>query len=332
LHLHGWTSRPTYPPMYSMPNALGIVMGVGNAGRHLSMDEDEASTWFSRDGGLTWREVEKKVHIYEYGDHGGLIVLADSVKPTKEIVYSWTEGLAWWHFEFTDEEVRVENVISEVTNSRLQFLVYGVFAQTGKGALFHLDFRDITRECQGFSNPGQSNSDYHIWKPGGKTTDCILGKMVQFTRRKQDAECHNGVHYQRKVESEPCKCTPEDFVCAYGFERYQLYEEDETNLGTKDQDCVPNKEHPPDGCGEAIPAYRKITNDICFGELQHALYQLPPCRRPDTIAVVMSGLAIFAMILSVVGLCVGTKCLGFFSEGRRKYVELDVRTPSMALG
>jgi hypothetical protein len=30
----------------------------------------------SRDGGLTWFEIAKGSHIYEIGDHGGVIVLA----------------------------------------------------------------------------------------------------------------------------------------------------------------------------------------------------------------------------------------------------------------
>ena len=31
----------------------------------------------SRDGGLTWYEIAKNSHIYEIGDHGGVIVMAD---------------------------------------------------------------------------------------------------------------------------------------------------------------------------------------------------------------------------------------------------------------
>lgn len=30
----------------------------------------------SRDGGLNWYEIAKGSHIYEIGDHGGVIVLA----------------------------------------------------------------------------------------------------------------------------------------------------------------------------------------------------------------------------------------------------------------
>ena len=30
----------------------------------------------SRDGGLTWLELDKGSHIYDIGDHGGIIVMA----------------------------------------------------------------------------------------------------------------------------------------------------------------------------------------------------------------------------------------------------------------
>ena len=34
------------------------------------------NTYLSRDGGLTWAEVKKGPYVYEFGDHGGLIVMA----------------------------------------------------------------------------------------------------------------------------------------------------------------------------------------------------------------------------------------------------------------
>lgn len=52
-------------------------MAVGNLGKHLEKNKvDRMNTYSSRDGGLTWKEVKKGSHIYELGDHGGLIVMA----------------------------------------------------------------------------------------------------------------------------------------------------------------------------------------------------------------------------------------------------------------
>lgn len=49
----------------------------------------------SRDGGLNWQEVRKGPYIYEYGDHGGLIVMAPTNTATTEVLYSYDEGLTW---------------------------------------------------------------------------------------------------------------------------------------------------------------------------------------------------------------------------------------------
>ena len=38
----------------------------------------QVNTYFSRDAGLTWFEIAKGSHIYEFGDHGALIVMVGS--------------------------------------------------------------------------------------------------------------------------------------------------------------------------------------------------------------------------------------------------------------
>ena len=68
-------------PPYSQETAVGLVMAIGNIGPNLVWDMDRATgsnraTFLSRDGGINWYEVAKVPLIYEYGDHGGLIVAA----------------------------------------------------------------------------------------------------------------------------------------------------------------------------------------------------------------------------------------------------------------
>ena len=67
-------------------------MGTGNVGDYLSYRKDEVNTYLSRNGGLTWFEVKKGSHIYEIGDDGGLIVIANNQKATDKVHYSWDEG------------------------------------------------------------------------------------------------------------------------------------------------------------------------------------------------------------------------------------------------
>jgi len=47
------------------------------------------STWLSTNGGVAFQEILKGSHIYEMGDHGALIVLADDQNETEEVKFSW---------------------------------------------------------------------------------------------------------------------------------------------------------------------------------------------------------------------------------------------------
>lgn len=75
LHLNSITNL-RFGPFYSTEKAVGLIIGTGNVGYHLATRADEINTYLSRDGGLNWIEIAKGSHIYEIGDHGGLIILA----------------------------------------------------------------------------------------------------------------------------------------------------------------------------------------------------------------------------------------------------------------
>ena len=92
LHLRGYTDKSSNP-IYSNKNAIGIIIGVGNVGIYLSERQNEVNTYFSRDAGQNWLEIKKGSHIYEIGDHGGIIIMADDTNKTDKIIYSWDEGL-----------------------------------------------------------------------------------------------------------------------------------------------------------------------------------------------------------------------------------------------
>jgi hypothetical protein len=60
-------------------------MAIGNIGDSLDIGEGGVSkkgTYLSRDGGLTWVETAKIPLIYEFGDHGGLLVAAPNIQST----------------------------------------------------------------------------------------------------------------------------------------------------------------------------------------------------------------------------------------------------------
>jgi len=84
LHLNMYSNNDqTYAPPYSQESAIGIVMAVGNLGDKVDFERgSKKGTFLSRDGGLTWAEIAKIPLIYEFGDHGGLLVAAPNLQST----------------------------------------------------------------------------------------------------------------------------------------------------------------------------------------------------------------------------------------------------------
>jgi hypothetical protein len=81
--------------LYSPKNALGILIGTGNVGYHLATRPFEINTFLSRDGGKNWFEIKKGSHMFEIGDHGGLIVIGEDQNTSSSVHFSWDEGLTW---------------------------------------------------------------------------------------------------------------------------------------------------------------------------------------------------------------------------------------------
>ncbi|EUD69404.1 hypothetical protein C922_00267 [Plasmodium inui San Antonio 1] len=258
LHLHGITNYHQYAPFYSIENAVGIIMGTGNVGSHLRYESDEVNTFLSRDGGVTWMEAHKGPYIYEYGDHGGLIVMADDLRKTNQIVFSWNEGQSWFDFELGQFSIDVDNIVAEPNSSSVEFLVYGT--RNDVGVLYHLDFNALGQPlCKGLWAADSVSSDYETWSPtsGSFSEKCILGRKITYTRRKQTSECFNGKDLKRTVDKKSCECTPEDYECETGFTR---------KVGS--YECKPNDPTLTiEGCTSSsyfyANAYRKVPGDIC---------------------------------------------------------------------
>merc|ERR1719454_2520057 len=224
LHLHGTTSWDFYAPFYSIETAVGIIMGTGNVGSSLRFEPEVTNTFVSRDGGLTWIEAHKGAFIYEFGDHGGLIVMADDLKKTNQVVFSWNEGQSWYDFELSDYPVEVDNIVTEPNATSTKFLLYGTRGDSG--VVYHLDFDALGQPlCKGVWAADSVSSDYETWNPSdGRSNEkngekCMLGRQVTYTRRKQTSECFNGEKFERPITKKNCACTEENFDCEMGFAR-----------------------------------------------------------------------------------------------------------------
>ena len=228
LHLHDTTFQDHFVPFYSYDKAVGIIMAAGNIGHSLSYRAEESNTYLSRDGGLTWSEVRKGVYIYEFGNHGAVLVLSQVNQPTKEVIYSLDEGLSWNSLHLDTEEMNVTNILIEPTAVSTDFLAFG--SQHGKGVVYRLDFEALGwKPCKNPSQPSEVASDYETWAPSdgvghrgcqfGISCGCLLGQQVRYVRRKQKSQCFNRRKSKLPVIQHQCQCTAEDFECEMDFTR-----------------------------------------------------------------------------------------------------------------
>lgn len=274
LHLHGVTD--VFGPFYSTPSAIGILMATGCVGDRLCFREGTIDTYLSRDGGHEWFEVAKGSHIYEIGDHGGLIVMAYDEQPTTLLMYSWNEGETWESHDFSDTGVLVDNIMIEPGSTSTRFLIYGTRESSAGGrigVLFHVDFSELhQRPCTGVEIPDTDESDYELWSPsaGPNQEGCLLGHELQYVRRKRSAACFNGEELERVTKVKDCECTELDYECDVGYKR----EIGKTEC-LRDPMVVVNPASivpiscPPGGTYQVTLGYRRVAGDTCIGGVQH---------------------------------------------------------------
>jgi hypothetical protein len=263
LHLHSYSS-PVFPVPYSHANAVGLIMGVGNLGTQLKYDQAEINTYFSRDGGLNWIEIMNGAHILEFGDHGGIIVMAPIFKPTKTILYSWNEGISWIEYEIAKVALNIDAIEVEPTSKSQHFVISARKAKTSndKGVIITLDFSELHQPaCQGVTSPDTESSDYETWSPydGRHGDKCFLGKKITYVRRKRDRACYNNEDKEAILFQENCACSEMDFECDFGYKR------------TESQQCEPVKDQTfeaPEDCDgyyTISKGYRRIPGNTCDG-------------------------------------------------------------------
>lgn len=214
LHLHGYTERTDPRATYASPSAIGLVFGVGNVGESLSENKDEASTFFSRDGGVTWKEVKKGRYMWEYGDQGSVLVLVEELQPTRVVYFSLDEGENWEQYEFADEEIVVSSLTTVPSDSSKNFLLWGTVSKSNKPVTVNLDFSGLRdRSCSLDEDSGEGQ-DFYLWEPKHpfQEDNCLFGHVEQYHRKKAAAQCWNDwsdPHVHSIARN--CTCTREDY-------------------------------------------------------------------------------------------------------------------------
>ena len=147
LQIHGYTERFDTRATYSSPSVPGLLMAVGNVGETLA-PYTQSDTYLSRDAGFTWQEVHKDAHLWEFGDSGSVLVMANDEEPTDHILFSTDEGLSWREYKFSEQDkVRVKSIVTVPSDTSRRFILLGYYARATDAAVaIHLDFTSLTRK------------------------------------------------------------------------------------------------------------------------------------------------------------------------------------------
>jgi hypothetical protein len=114
-------------------------MAVGNVGDKLA-PYAESDTFLSRDAGFTWEEVHKDAHLWEFGDSGSILVMANDEEPTDYVLFTTDEGLNWREYKFTDEKIRVLSIVTIPADISRRFILFGSYGRSRSSVAVHVDF------------------------------------------------------------------------------------------------------------------------------------------------------------------------------------------------
>ena len=118
-------------------------MAVGNVGETLAPYK-ESDTFLSRDAGFTWEEVHKDAHLWEFGDSGSILVMANDEEPTDHVLFSTNEGLDWREYKFTNEKIRVKTIVTVPSDTSRRFILMGNHLSSSSSVAVHIDFSSLT--------------------------------------------------------------------------------------------------------------------------------------------------------------------------------------------
>ena len=215
LHLHGYTERDDPRDTYSSASAVGLMVGVGNVGKHLGRLGD-GDTFLTRDGGFEWVPVKKGAYMWEYGDQGSVIVIVEKDVPTKVVYYTLDEGRTWDEYQFSTSDMQINDITTEPSDMSLNFLLWG--KQLGRGnkiATVNLNFEGLFEKKCVLDEDEPETGDYYLWEPKHPTQEenCLFGHVAQYHRKKPDAHCYNGRKPLQHIHfiSRNCSCTRRDF-------------------------------------------------------------------------------------------------------------------------
>jgi hypothetical protein len=168
---------------------------------------------------LTWAQIVQEATVFEFGDHGGVLVMAPAMTLTSFVWYSFDMGNTTTLLTFTtntSQFIYVQSIITEPFGSGLQFIIngYNVYNNITNWYIYTIDLSVFPmRQC--------GTSDFETFIPSnGNQAVCFMGATTTYTRRKQSSECYNLNQFSDTIVSQtPCPCTIEDYECDWNYQR-----------------------------------------------------------------------------------------------------------------
>jgi hypothetical protein len=255
LNVHSVVDHRNIGRIFSSP-APGIIAGIGNIGRELT-DYNDGELYISRDSGLNWHKSRPHAALYEFGDHGNVIVAADEGTP-ESVSYS-LDGESWQDVKLK-HSLRPKFLFTTPDSTSLKFVLVG--QSTDDQRKFVSVAIDLTgvydKKCE-FKSDGSGDFEkwYARYNSKGEP-NCLMGHKQYFWRKKANAKCYVGdLYHEQHASEENCKCAAYDYECDERFMR-------------KNEACIPTPEYAKElsNCKEGTKykrpsGYRLIPGNTC---------------------------------------------------------------------
>lgn len=305
LHLHSYTERlDPSRDTFSSASALGMMFGLGNVGLKLNSLDDpnnDVALFFTKDAGITWKEVVKGRYIWEFGDQGTVLVIVETGVEVDTLKYSLDLGDSWIDYQFsTDKKYFVEDIATVPSDNSLKFILVVKDADVSND-IFTIDFTNVyPRQCDlPLDTEDSIGDDYEFFTPQHPALKdrCLFGHETKYLRRKSTSNCFVGMAplYLASKVVKNCECTREDYECDYN---YELSKDGTCKLvagleSKKGDEICKNKDvnewWEPTG-------YRKLQRSTCDGGLLLDKWKSHACPGKTIEKVRISGWAMFWVI------------------------------------
>jgi len=252
------------------------MLALGNEGDYLE-SIDDASLYFSHDGGKSWSRIKDGNCLYETTGRGSVLLV--TYTNANYISYSLDEGNTWQdciyftNYTTLGDSIQPQSFQSnfDLNGANSLLLTLTQYNGSQQYELYSISFSD-ERICD--------SNDYEYWYPHGNSSSsqCLLGQQVQFLRKKITSDCIVGQDFQSEIITD-CNCTIADYTCSYCYD-YNYF-----NQTCQFSDfCQFYQAYPPPanciGTYQTTPPYRRLAGSACINDvtsfLQPTIYPCPP--------------------------------------------------------